>query len=349
MNIFKNTFGIAPSGEEVSLFTLQNGNITVKITNYGCIITSIETPNRKGEMQNIVCGFEKFEDYISNAYLQSYPYFGCILGRCANRIAKGKYVIDGVQYSGVVNNGENHLHGGADGFDKKVFSAEPFEKNGVVGLKLKYTSVDGEEGYPGELTLTCIYELDSDGKLCMSYEAETNKKTILNISNHSYFNLTAGAEDILNHELELTAKNFTESVEMIPTGRILSVKGTPFDFTTKKTLGKDIATLADGYDLNMVLDNENSKLVYAGCLSEQTSGRKVEVLTTQPGMQVYTGFWIPELEIAGKKKFGKFSGIALETQHYPDSANHENFPTVILNPGEKFKETTIYQFGMLDA
>ncbi|MFV0365177.1 MAG: aldose epimerase family protein [Mangrovibacterium sp.] len=347
MNILKNKFGTAKNGSEVSLYTLQNGNVTVKITNYGCIITSIEIPNQSGKQENIVCGFDKFEDYISEAYLGSYPYFGCILGRCANRVAEGKYTIDGVVYSGVVNNGANHLHGGAEGFDKKVFTAETIEEANVVGLKLQYISADGEEGYPGELKLTCIYKLDAAGKLHIKYEAETSKKTILNISNHSYFNLTAGTENVLNHDLELTAKHYTESVDMIPTGNIASVVGTPFDFTSKKALGKDIAPLADGYDLNMVLNNDKGDLVYAGCLSEQKSGRTVKVYTTQPGMQLYTGFWIPELEIDGVKKFGKFSGVALETQHYPDAVNHDNFPSVELNPGEKFEETTIYEFGLL--
>lgn len=347
MDILKNTFGTTPSGQEVDLYTLSNGQLSVKITNYGGIITSIEAPDKSGKLTNIVCGFEKLDDYLSEAYLGSYPYFGCLLGRCANRIAKGRYTIDGVTHHGVVNNGSNHLHGGAEGFDKKVFSAEIIQQADAVGLKLKYVSADGEEGYPGELTLVCTYLLDSAGKLHLNYKARTTKKTIINISNHSYFNLTGGAQNILNHELELTAESFTESVEMIPTGNIVSVKGTPFDFTTKKTLGKDIASLADGYDVNMVLHNDQSKLVYAGCLSEAESGRMVKVHTTQPGMQVYTGFWIPELTIDGKKRFGKFSGVALETQHYPDSVNHENFPCVLLQPGEKYEESTIYEIGLI--
>lgn len=347
MNILKNKFGITPNGQEVSLYTLHNGNVTVKITNYGCTITSIEAPDKQGNLQNIVCGFDDFDQYVSDAYLGSYPYFGCILGRSANRIAKGKYVIDGVEYSGVVNNGANHLHGGTNGFDKKIFTAETVVGKDTVGLKLQYISVDGEEGYPGDLTLTCIYQLDATGKLHIKYEAETTAKTILNISNHSYFNLTGGVENILSHDLELTAKSYTVSEDMIPTGEIASVSGTPFDFTTKKALGKDIAALADGYDLNMVLNNDEGALVYAGCLSEKNSGRTVKVYTTQPGMQLYTGFWIPELEINGEKKFGKFSGVALETQHYPDSANHAHFPSVFLSPGEKFEETTIYEFGLI--
>ncbi|MFV0522645.1 MAG: aldose epimerase family protein [Mangrovibacterium sp.] len=347
MKILKNTFGTTKGGQKVSLYTLQNGGVIVKIMNYGCTITSIETPDQSGKLENIVCGFNQFEDYISDKYLNNYPYFGCILGRCANRIAKGKYTIDGVEYSGVVNNGANHLHGGAEGFDKKVFSAEPIEENDTIGLKLQYTSKDGEEGYPGELSLTCIYKLDAKGKLHIKYEAETTKKTILNISNHSYFNLTAGAENILNHDLELTAKKYTESTAMIPTGKIVSVEGTAFDFTTKKALGKDINSLPDGYDLNMVLDNDKGELVYAGCLSEQKTKRTIKVYTTQPGMQLYTGFWIPELEIDGIKRFGKFSGVALETQHYPDAVNQSNFPAVVLNPGDKFEESTIYEFGIL--
>ncbi len=346
MQVNKKEFGTLKDGRSVDLYTLSNQNVVVKITNYGCIITSIEIPDINGNIENIVCGFDRLEDYLSDDYLNNYPYFGCILGRAANRIAKGKYSIDGVEYSGVVNNGENHLHGGAEGFDKKIWNAEVVETSNAVGVKLSYTSPDGEEGYPGTLNLNCLYLLDDAGKLHIEYDAKTNKKTILNISNHSYFNLTAGKSDVLRHELKLSANKYTESVDMIPTGNIVSVKDTAFDFTEKKALGKDIPELPNGYDLNYVLDNSNKELIYAGCLSEPTTKRSVKVYTTQPGMQLYTGFWIPELEINGKKKFGKYSGVALETQHYPDSVNHPNFPSVELAPDCNFKESTIYEFGL---
>ena len=210
---------------------------------------------------------------------------------------------------------------------------------------MSYLSPDKEEGYPGNLKVSCTYTLDNENKLSLDYEAETDQATIVNLTNHTYFNLTAGAENIMNHELELTAQKMTEAKEMIPTGHLVPVEGTVFDFTTQKKLGKDIAGLADGYDLNYVLDNDEGELIYAGCLSESQSGRQVKVFTTQPGIQLYTGYWIPELEIDGCKKFGSYSGVALETQHYPDSPNHDHFPTTILRPGEKYEQTTIYQFG----
>ena len=348
MKITSKAFGKTKDGQDVTLFTLENDNqVTINISNYGGLITSIFAPDKDGNIANIVCGFDKLDDYLSEAYLGSYPYFGCLIGRFGNRIANGKYTVDGVEYTGAINNGPNHLHGGLIGFDRKVWDTEIVEIPGKVGVKISYLSADGEEGYPGNLKVSCTYTLDNENKLELAYEAETDKTTIVNLTNHSYFNLTAGKENVLNHSLELVAPNYTEAIEMIPTGNIVSVEGTVFDFTKTKKLGKDIDGLADGYDLNYVLDNDEGKLVYAGCLSEDASGRTVKVYTTQPGIQLYTGYWIPELTIDGVKKFGSYSGVALETQHYPDSPNHANFPTTELKPGEKLAENTIYQFGTL--
>jgi aldose 1-epimerase len=346
MKITQSLFGKTPGGIDVDLFTLSNDNqITVKITNYGAIITSIETPDKNGSIANINCGFDKLETYLSPEYLGSYPYFGCICGRVCNRIAEGKFVLEGKNYSLAVNNGPNHLHGGLVGYDRKHFTSEVIDENGKVSLKLSYLSPDMEEGYPGNLKVTCTYTLTNNNELVIEYGAETDQTTIVNLTNHTYFNLTGGKNQILNHELELSAKTYTESVGCIPTGKIVSVKGTPFNFLTKKKLGKDIEPLPDGYDLNFVLDNLDDKLLYAGCLSEETSGRMVEVYTTQPGIQLYTGYWIPELTIDGQKKFGRYSGVALETQHYPDSINKPDFPSVKLEPGQTFYEKTIYTFG----
>ena len=202
-----------------------------------------------------------------------------------------------------------------------------------------------EEGYPGNLQVTCTYTLNNNNEFTLEYGAETDQTTIVNLTNHTYFNLTGGKDQILDHELQLTAKTITELVDMIPTGKIVTVEHTPFNFLNKKKLGKDIEGLDNGYDLNYILDNPDGKMVYAGCLSEQTSGRIVEVYTTQPGIQLYTGYWIPELTIDGKKKFGSYSGIALETQHYPDTINKPHFPPVTLAPGQNFYEKTIYKFG----
>lgn len=346
MKVTKSHFGKTNEGIEVDLFTLSNDNqVTVKITNYGAIITSIVTPDISGEMANIACGFEKLEDYLSPEYLGSYPYFGAVCGRCCNRIDKGQFTLEGKKYSLAVNNGPNHLHGGLIGYDRRLWTGETFNETEKVGVKLVLLSPDGEEGYPGNLKVTCTYSLDNNNELIIEYMAETDQTTIVNLTNHTYFNLTGGKESILNHDLELTAKSFTDSLEAIPTGDIVPVEDTPNNFLVKKKLGHDLAKIPNGFDLNFVLDNEDGELVHAATLSEETSGRMVEVFTTQPGIQLYTGYWIPELTIDGKKKFGSFSGVALETQHYPDSVNKPQFPSVTLAPGQVFYKKTSYIFG----
>jgi len=346
MKVTKSYFGKTNEGIEVDLFTLTNDHqVFVKITNYGAIITSIVTPDKNGELANIACGFEKLENYLSPEYLGSYPYFGVVCGRCCNRIDKGKFALEGKNYSLAVNNGPNHLHGGLIGYDRRLWMAESIEESEKVGVKLSLMSPDMEEGYPGNMKITCTYTLNNNNELTIEYTAETDQNTIVNLTNHTYFNLTGGKETILNHELELTAKSFTDSLDAIPTGEIVSVEGTPNNFLVKKKLGHDFAEIPYGYDLNFVLDNEDGELVYAATLSEANSGRTVEVFTTQPGIQLYTGYWIPELTIGGKKRFGRFSGVALETQHYPDSINKPQFPPVTLAPGQVFYQKTSYIFG----
>ena len=345
MKLTTDSFGKLKDGREAMLFTITNdNNITVKITNYGAIITSIVMPDKMGNQENIVCGFDKLETYLSDEYLGSYPYFGSIIGRFGNRISKGHLVIEGKTYQMAINNGPNHLHGGKIGFDKRLFDAEIFENENQAGVKLSYFSPDMEENYPGNLKVTCVYSLNNLNELKIEYFAEADKTTVVNLTNHTYFNLTGGKENILNHELELVATKMTELVDQIPTGKIIPVAGTPFNFTTSIKINHRISEVPMGYDDNFVFDNENGDLKYIGCLKESKNGRKVEVLTTQPGMQVYTGYWNPELIIGGEKKFGRFSGIALETQHYPDSVNQPGFPTTILKPGEKYNETTVYSF-----
>ena len=345
MKLTTDSFGKLKDGREAMLFTITNdNNITVKINNYGAIITSIVMPDKMGNQENIVCGFDKLETYLSDEYLGSYPYFGSIIGRFGNRISKGHLVIEGKTYQMAINNGPNHLHGGKIGFDKRLFDAEIFENENQAGVKLSYFSPDMEENYPGNLKVTCVYSLNNLNELKIEYFAEADKTTVVNLTNHTYFNLTGGKENILNHELELVATKMTELVDQIPTGKIIPVAGTPFNFTTSIKINHRISEVPMGYDDNFVFDNENGDLKYIGCLKESKNGRKVEVLTTQPGMQVYTGYWNPELIIGGEKKFGRFSGIALETQHYPDSVNQPGFPTTILKPGEKYNETTVYSF-----
>ena len=348
MNVNTTTFGNLPDGREVLLFTLKNDNgLTVKMTSYGAIITSIEMPDKKGVIENVACGFDKLEDYLSDEYLGSYPYFGAIIGRFGNRIANGHLEIEGKTYELAVNNGPNHLHGGKTGFDKRLWDAKPYQADSVVGVEFSYLSPHLEENYPGNLAVRCICSLTSANELVLEYVAETDQTTVVNLTNHTYFNLTAGKENILNHELKLSATKMTEMEEQIPTGKILFTKNTPFDFSDFKTFAKNLDQLPTGYDDNFVLDNETKELKYAGTLRENKSGRQVEVFTSQPGMQLYTGYWIPELTVDGKKKFGSYSGVALETQHYPDSVHQPQFPSVLLKPGEKYNEKTIYRFSVL--
>lgn len=348
MNVKTTTFGNLPDGREVLLFTLKNDNgLTVKMTSYGAIITSIEMPDKKGVIENVACGFDKLEDYLSDEYLGSYPYFGAIIGRFGNRIENGHLEIEGKTYELAVNNGPNHLHGGKTGFDKRLWDAKPYQADSVVGVEFSYLSPHLEENYPGNLAVRCICSLTSANELVLEYVAETNQTTVVNLTNHTYFNLTAGKENILSHELKLSATKMTEMEEQIPTGKILFTKNTPFDFSDFKTFAKNLDQLPTGYDDNFVLDNETKELKYAATLRENKSGRQVEVFTSQPGMQLYTGYWIPELTIDGKKKFGSYSGVALETQHYPDSVHQPQFPSVLLKPGEKYNEKTIYRFSVL--
>lgn len=349
MQISKSVFGRLADRQPVYLFTLQNDNgVEIKILNYGAIITSVTTPDKKGEKANIVCGFDKLEDYLNEVYLSSYPYFGCIIGRVGNRIKNGRFTLNGKTYQLAVNNGPNHLHGGITGFDRRLWQGEAMVEEEKVGILFSYFSPDGEEYYPGNLNVSCLYSLNNNNELAIDYFAHTDQTTIINLTNHTYFNLTGGKSDILDHELTICADRITEAADLIPTGRIIPVKGTPYDFTVFKKVRKDLTALEQGYDINYVLDNEEDNLVYAACLKESTTGRQVEVFTTQPGMQLYTGYWIPELEINGKKLFGKYSGLALETQHYPDSVNQPSFPPIVLEPGEKYQQSTVYRFGIAE-
>lgn len=348
MKVKSTKFGNLPDGREVQLYTLTGKNgLEIDIADYGVTITRIEMPDKNGNLENIVCGFEKLENYLSDEYLQSYPYFGVIIGRFGNRIASGNLEIDGKTYELAINNGPNHLHGGITGFDKRLWTAKPYENEEVVGVEFSYLSPHMEENYPGNLQVRCICSLTAANELVLEYVAETDQTTVVNLTNHTYFNLTGGKENILNHELKLTATKMTELVDQIPTGKFLETKGSPFDFSEFKTLAKDLKQLPTGYDDNFVLDNETGELKYAGTLREKNSGRQVEVYTSQPGMQLYTGYWIPELIIDGKKKFGSYSGVALETQHYPDSVHHPHFPSTLLKPGEKYNQKTIYKFSHL--
>ena len=342
MNIKKEVFGQCSKGEKVFLYTLINPKgISVKISNYGAIITSIEMADKNGKKENVVLGFPSLDDYLSIDYLSNYPYFGAVCGRYCNRIGGGKLNIEGVNYQLAINNGPNHLHGGLTGFDKMVWAAKTIEMPDFVGLELKYRSVHLEENYPGNLDVTILYKLTHKNELQIEYKAIADRTTVVNLTKHPYFNLNGGKENIFNHQLQISSKKRTVNDEtLIPTGEIADVTNTPFDFSTVKSVGKDIGSLPDGYDLNYVLSNPEKKMVQAAKLSEENSGRSVTVFTNEPGIQLYTGYWIPSLN----SRFGSYSGLALETQHFPDSPNHPEFPTTTLQPGETFKSKTIFLF-----
>lgn len=335
-------------GVPVKLFTLVNkNNVTIKITNYGGLITAIETPDKNGRTKNIVLGFNTLEEYLSDVYLSSYPYFGAIIGRVGNRVGNSQFEIDGELYKVSPNKGKDHLHGGFVGFDKVVWNAKSFQSEEFVGVELSYLSVDGEEGYPGNLEVKVIYSLNKDNDFLIEYFANTDKATPVNLTQHTYFNL-GDETTIKNHELVVNSNEYHELSEaLIPTGKVIAVEQTPYDFRNKKRIGQDFDLLDGGYDRNYCLNNTNGNFIKVAELSEEKSGRKMKVYTTEIGMQLYTGFYNPSIEINGVEKFGSFSGVALETQHFPDSVNNKHFPSTVLRPKENYYQKTMYKFSML--
>lgn len=351
MEIEKHTFGKTADGTPVEIYTLTNANgLKAKITNYGGIVVSLLVPDRDGKPGDVVLGYETLEEYIENN-----PYFGTLVGRYGNRIARGKFTLEGIEYTLAQNDGENHLHGGPKGFDKVVWKADAFRSKNSVGLKLTYLSKDGEEGYPGNLSVTVVYTLTNDNELKIEYTAVTDKVTIVNLTHHGYFNLAgAGLGDILGHELMIKADRFTPVDKgLIPTGELRSVKGTPMDFTRAVAIGARIDQAAEqlvlggGYDHNWVLNNGDGSLALAAKVYEPTTGRVMEVYTTEPGIQFYSGNFL-DGSITGKggKVYGYRYGFCLETQHFPDSPNKPDFPSTVLKPGETYTTTTIYTFSV---
>lgn len=339
----KETFGTA-DGLPVYLFTLENKNgIVVSITNYGATITQILVPDRNGKPGDIVLGFDSLSGYVSDN-----PYFGCIAGRCANRIAEGRFTLDGKEYSLAVNNGNNHLHGGIKGFNKVVWTGSEFADSSKCGVILNYFSKDGEEGYPGNLHVSVTYTLDNKNRLTTVIEAVTDAPTPVNLCNHTYFNLTGADTSILGHELTIHASRYTiVNDELIPTGDLPAVAGTPMDFTAPHVIGERIDSVPGGYDHNYVLDKQLGEPGPCAEFYEPSTGRTVTILTTQPGVQFYSGNFL-DGSLTGKngKVYHKHYGFCLETQHFPDSPNQPAFPNVILRPGEKYSETTIWEFGV---
>jgi aldose 1-epimerase len=348
LSITKQAWG-STDNKEVQLYTLTNANgMVVKITNYGGIVNAIMVPDKNGKIENIALGFDSLKKYTSESYQNACPYFGAIIGRYGNRIAHGKFSLDGKEYSLAINNAPNHLHGGIKGFDKVVWDAKELSGTDSVALELSYVSNDMEEGYPGKLTSNVTYVLTNKNELKIYYKAETDKPTIINLTNHTYFNLTACKEDILGHELTLNADSITPvDSTLIPTGVIAPVAGTLFDFTKSHKIGDHIGEIKMGYDHNYKLNKKGTELSLAAQVYEPKSGRFMEMFTTQPGVQFYTGNFLDgsltnEKGISLKKHYG----LCLEGQHYPDSPNKPNFPSVVLRPGEKYSQLTVYKFSV---
>jgi aldose 1-epimerase len=333
--------------QAVDLYTLTNKNgVEVKITNYGGKITSWITPDKNGTKANIVLGFDSAKKYVP-----AVPYFGALIGRYGNRIAKGKFVLDGKTYTLATNNGANHLHGGNKGYDKVVWTAEP-TVDSVAALTLTYLSKDGEEGYPGNLKVMVKYTLTDADELKIEYTATTDKPTPLNLTNHSYFNLSGDlTSTILDEEIQINADRYTPvDAALIPTGELKPVKGTPFDLTKSVKIGAHINEVPGkpvGYDHNFVLNVSDSTMHQAALVYDPTSGRQLEVTTTQPAIQFYTGNFLDgTLKMDNGKPINQHTALCLETQHYPDSPNQPAFPSTILRPGQTFHSTTIYKVSV---
>lgn len=345
--ITKTAFGMTPDGQAVDLYTLRNPKgVEARICNYGGIVVSLTVPDRQGRFGDVVLGYDNVEAYVKNN-----PFFGCLVGRYANRIAGGQFTLEGRTYTLARNNGPNHLHGGIKGFDKQVWEARIVGSFQGPALELRYVSRDGEEGYPGTLNVTAVYTLTEDNGLRLDYTATTDKTTVLNLSQHSYFNL-AGKGDVLDHEMMIAADRFAVvDATLIPTGELRPVAGTPLDFREPRKIGERIndpyeqIQLGNGYDHCYVFNKPPGKLALAARVHEPTSGRVLEVLTTEPGVQFYTGNFLNG-SIAGKGGwvYQRRNGFCLEPQHLPDSPNQPAFPSTVLKPGEEFRSTIIFRF-----
>jgi aldose 1-epimerase len=344
-------FGTAPAGDTVEVFTLTNAHgLEVRAATYGGIIVSLFVPDRDGRMADVVLGHDSLD-----AYLRGSLYFGAIVGRFCNRIANARFTVDGMTYRLVANDGRNHLHGGLKGFDQVVWRAAPFRTDSTVGVVLSYTSPDGEEGYPGNLNARVTYTLTDRNELVVDYLATTDKATPVNLTQHSYFNLAGdGAGDVLGHLLRINADLMTPVDEnLIPTGAIVPVAGGPFDFRSLTAIGARIATDDEqlrrgrGYDHNFVLNRREPGPVHAALVVEPTSGRTLDIYTTEPGLQFYSGNFL-DGSVVGKagRVYRHRTGLCLETQHYPDSPNQPGFPSTLLRPGADYRSRTVFAFGV---
>lgn len=340
--IKKESWGQTPDGKAVNLYTLKSSSgLEVKITDFGGVITAVNAPDKSGKVDNVVLGFDEL-----SLYLDKRSFFGAIIGRYGNRIDKGQFTLNDSTYQLSLNDGPNHLHGGTNGFDQKVWEAKPAGTPEAPALELTYFSKDGEEGYPGNLEVTVTYTLKGDS-LIVDYLANTDKATPVNLTNHSFFNL-AGKGSILDHELTIDADTYTPVNEtLIPTGEIKPVAGTPFDFTEPHLIGARIDQVPGGYDHNYALNqSEKGAMTFASKLKDPESGRTMEIYTEEPGLQFYSGNFLDGSQKSGDWVFEQYNGLCLETQHFPDSPNNENFPSTILNPDETYQTRTIMVFGV---
>ncbi|MEU6254186.1 aldose epimerase family protein [Streptomyces sp. NPDC047043] len=346
----KSLFGKLADGTKIYSWALENGGTRLKVLSWGGIVQSLEIPDRHGRYANVSLGFDNIEDYVAKT-----PYFGALIGRYGNRIAKGQFTLDGKSYQLSVNDGVNSLHGGVKGFDKRVWDIEPFTKGSDVGLVLHYTSIDGEMGYPGTLKSKVTYTLTKHGDWRIDYEATTDKATVVNLTSHVYWNLAGeGSGTIEDHELTIAAGRYTPTdTGLIPTGELATVHGTPFDFRKTKTIGRDIRdghvqqVQAKGYDHNWVLDKGiTAKPQHVATLRDPRSGRTLKIATDQPGLQFYSGNFLDgTLTGTGGRTYRQGDALCLETQHFPDSPNHANFPSTVLRPGQTYKTTTVHTFS----
>jgi aldose 1-epimerase len=344
MNIQHSVFGKIASNEQVDLFSIHNNNdMSMKISTFGATLSSIICPDKQGQMADITLGFDNLQQY-----LDPHPFFGVTCGRYANRIAKGLFTINGQQFHLVANNGPNTLHGGTKGFDKVLWKGEPFQTSNEAGVKLTYISKDMEEGFPGNLTSEVTYSLNNSNEIKISYSAQTDKPTVVNLTNHTYFNLNGCKDNVLQHIALLNADHFTEvDNDAIPTGKTPHVEGTAFDFRKARAIG-DAIDKAGGYDHNFILNKSSGNVLsYAGSVYDPQSGRCMDAYTTEPGMQFYTGNFLDgSLVNRNGNAIKKHYGFCWETQHYPDSPNQKGFPSTLLNPGERYHQLTIYKFGI---
>ncbi|MFF3493809.1 aldose epimerase family protein [Streptomyces sp. NPDC002795] len=346
----KELFGRLADGTKIYRWSLENGGTRLKVLNYGGIVQSLELPDRHGKYVNVSLGYDTVEEYVAGD-----TFFGATIGRYGNRIAKGKFTLDGKAYQVSVNDGENSLHGGAKGFNTRVWDIEPFTSGSDVGLHMHYTSVDGEMGYPGTLKTTVTYTLTARGDWRVDYKATTDKPTVVNLTNHTYFNLAGeGSGTIYDHELSLAASRYTPTdAGLIPTGELAKVAGTPFDFRKAKPIGRDIRTdhpqliTAKGFDHNWVMDKGiTAKPVLVATLRDPASGRTLKIATDQPGLQFYSGNFLDGTLVGQSgRTYRQGDGLALETQHFPDSPNQPSFPSTVLRPGETYRTTTVHSFG----